>query len=79
VLCSTGDPNRFVIHGYTRFQPYDSVSAISQRDQNHYDFLNEDATQVKIVDTISAMWDSKIRHAWDMTRDCKHTLFTRCR
>jgi hypothetical protein len=49
----------------------DNDTAISQRDQNHYDFLNEEASQTKVVDTILAIWDSKIRHAWDVTRDCK--------
>ncbi|KAJ2913908.1 hypothetical protein MD484_g6498, partial [Candolleomyces efflorescens] len=34
---------------------------ITQRDTNHYDFLNEIATQEKIVNSISGFWEEKIK------------------
>jgi len=42
---------------------------ISQRDTNHYDFLNELSTQDLIVQSVSRFWEEKIRPKM-YSKDC---------
>ncbi|KXN88223.1 hypothetical protein AN958_07682 [Leucoagaricus sp. SymC.cos] len=37
---------------------------ISQRDMNHYEFLTEDLTREKIVDSVTMFWETEIKDTW---------------
>lgn len=50
---------------------YDGPSTgISQRDMNHYEFLNEESTRDKIIDSVTKFWETEIRDKWAGS-DCK--------
>ncbi|KAF5360359.1 hypothetical protein D9756_004749 [Leucocoprinus leucothites] len=37
---------------------------ISQRDLNHYEFLTEESTRQKIIDSVTKFWDTEIKDNW---------------
>ncbi|KAF9454732.1 D123-domain-containing protein [Macrolepiota fuliginosa MF-IS2] len=37
---------------------------ISQRDMNHYEFLTEESTRAKIINTVTEFWESEIKDRW---------------
>jgi hypothetical protein len=45
--------------------------AISQRDTNYYDFLNEEMTQKKVLQTVSHYWEAHISKQWNSTDSCE--------
>lgn len=49
--------------------------AISQRDNSHYDFWNEQATQEKVLTTVQEFWQEHIRNQWDSSQDCEFATF----
>ncbi|OBZ71291.1 hypothetical protein A0H81_08731 [Grifola frondosa] len=40
---------------------------ISQRDPNYYDFWNEPDTQSKVIEAVTAFWETKIKGKWEVT------------
>ncbi|TFY74924.1 hypothetical protein EWM64_g9087 [Hericium alpestre] len=44
-----------------------NLIALSQRDNNHYDFLNETATQMKIISSVRSYWESQVKPKWTST------------
>jgi len=51
-------------------------SAISQRDNNYYDFLNDLATRESIKHAVQEFWETNIRDSeyWKSNRDCGYPL-----
>lgn len=45
-------------------------TGISQRDMNHYEFLTEESTKDKILESVSNFWEAEIKDKWD-AQDCK--------
>ncbi|KAJ3573214.1 hypothetical protein NP233_g2578 [Leucocoprinus birnbaumii] len=37
---------------------------ISQRDLNHYEFLTEEPTRQKVIDSVTKFWDTEIKETW---------------
>jgi len=66
----------FVVSHVTSHSLYDSVdrssfSGISQRDRNYYEFLNEPATQRKIVSSFVAHWTAHVKPKWTGPPSCE--------
>ena len=49
---------------------------ISQRDDNHYDYLNVQETQDKVCSTIKTFWERDIKGKWEAGGDCASLFLT---
>lgn len=49
----------------------ENATGISQRDANHYEFLNEPETQSKIVSSFVAHWTAHVKPKWTGPASCK--------
>ncbi len=53
-------------------------TGISQRDTNHYEFLNEPETQRKIVSSFVACWTAHVKPKWTGPASCKSSISITC-
>lgn len=42
-----------------------SMTGISQRDPNYYDFWNDSQTQSKVIEAIQTFWEENIKGKWE--------------
>jgi hypothetical protein len=49
-------------------------TGISQRDTNHYEFLNEPGTQCKIVSSFVTYWTAHVKPRWTGPTSCKFAI-----
>lgn len=54
-------------------------AGISQRDTNHYDFLNDPPTQRKIVSSVSDYWEKNVKAKWTGVNACASCLTSNLR
>lgn len=54
-------------------------AGISQRDTNHYDFLNDPATQRKIVSSVADYWEKNVKAKWNGVNSCASSFISPAR